>query len=195
LLREELRDVIDRFEITAVFVTHDQTEARLLADRLGVMYDGRLIQTGSVHEVFDKPDDKRVASFVGMENLFEGTVVAQKDGIITADIGNATIEAVANNERGDRVFLGIRPENVTVMLEQVVSSARNTFNGTVKQIFYLGPINKVIIDCGFMLAAYVTNISTETLRLDRGSEVSVAFKATGVNVISEGQRSRKTMPR
>ena len=190
LLREELRDVIDRFEITAVFVTHDQTEARLLADRLGVMYDGRLIQTGSVHEVFDKPDDKRVASFVGMENLFEGTVVAQKDGIITADI-----EAVANNERGDRVFLGIRPENVTVMLEQVVSSARNTFNGTVKQIFYLGPINKVIIDCGFMLAAYVTNISTETLRLDRGSEVSVAFKATGVNVISEGQRSRKTMPR
>ena len=153
LLREELRDVIDRFEITALFVTHDQTEARLLADRLGVMYDGRLIQTGSVHEVFDKPDDKRVASFVGMENLFEGTVVAQKDGIITADIGNATIEAVANNERGDRVFLGIRPENVTVMLEQVVSSARNTFNGTVKQIFYLGPINKVIIDCGFMLAA------------------------------------------
>ena len=195
LLREELRDVIDRFEITAVFVTHDQTEARLLADRLGVMYDGRLIQSGSVHEVFDKPEDKRVASFVGMENLFEGTVVAQKDGIITADIGNATIEAVANNERGDRVFLGIRPENVTVMLEQVVSSARNTFNGTVKQIFYLGPINKVIIDCGFMLAAYVTNISTETLRLDRGSEVSVAFKATGVNVISEGQRSRKTMPR
>jgi molybdopterin-binding protein len=81
------------------------------------------------------------------------------------------------------------------MLEQVVSSARNTFNGTVKQIFYLGPINKVIIDCGFMLAAYVTNISTETLRLDRGSEVSVAFKATGVNVIGEGQRSRKTMPR
>jgi len=84
-----------------------------------------------------------------MENLFEGAVVSQKGGIITADIGNATIEAVANNERGDTVILGIRPENVTVMLEQVVSSARNTFNGTVKQIIYLGPINKVIIDCGF----------------------------------------------
>jgi molybdate/tungstate transport system ATP-binding protein len=191
LLREELRDVIDHFQITALFVTHDQTEARLLADRLGVMYGGRLIQTGSVHDVFDKPKDERVASFVGMENLFEGAVVSQKDGIITADIGNATIEAVANNERGDRVILGIRPENVTVMLEQVVSSARNSFNGTVKQILYLGPINKVMIDCGFMLAAYVTNISTETLGLDRGSEVSVAFKATGVNVISKGQQRRK----
>jgi molybdate/tungstate transport system ATP-binding protein len=195
LLREELRDVINQFEITALFVTHDQTEARLLADRLGVMYGGRLIQTGSVHQIFDQPEDERVASFVGMENLFEGTVVSQKDGIITADIGNATIEAVANNERGDRVLLGIRPENVTLMLEQLVSSARNTFNGTVKQILYLGPINKVIIDCGFILAAYVTNISTETLRLDRGSEVSVAFKATGVNVISKGQQSRKTMSR
>jgi molybdate/tungstate transport system ATP-binding protein len=190
LLREELRDVIDQFEITALFVTHDQTEARLLADRLGVMYDGRLLQTGSVHQIFDKPDDERVASFVGMENLFEAVVVSQKDGIIAADIGSATIEAVANNERGDKVILGIRPENVTVMLEPVVSSARNTFNGTVKQILYLGPINKVIIDCGFMLAAYVTNISTEALRLDKGSEVSIAFKATGVNVMAKGQQSR-----
>jgi molybdate/tungstate transport system ATP-binding protein len=195
LLREELRDVIDQFEITALYVTHDQTEARVLADRLGVMYGGRLIQTGSVHEVFDKPEDERVASFVGMENLFEGAVVSQKGGIITADIGNATIEAVANNERGDTVILGIRPENVTVMLEQVVSSARNTFNGTVKQIIYLGPINKVIIDCGFLLAAYVTNISTETLRLDRGSEVSVAFKATGVNVISKRQKGSLAVAR
>jgi molybdate/tungstate transport system ATP-binding protein len=190
LLREELRDVIDQFEITALFVTHDQTEARLLADRLGVMYDGRLLQTGSVHQIFDKPDDERVASFVGMENLFEAVVVSQKDGIIAADIGSATIEAVANNERGDKVILGIRPENVTVMLEPVVSSARNTFNGTVKQILYLGPINKVIIDCGFMLAAYVTNISTEALSLDKGSEVSIAFKATGVNVMAKGQQSR-----
>jgi molybdate/tungstate transport system ATP-binding protein len=195
LLREELQDVIDQFEITALFVTHDQTDARLLADRLGVMCGGRLIQTGSVHQIFDKPEDERVASFVGMENLFEGAVVSQKDGIITADIGDATIEAIANNERGDRVLLGIRPENVTVMLEPAVSSARNTFNGTVKQIVYLGPINKIIIDCGFMLAAYVTNISTETLRLDRGSEVSVAFKATGVNVISKGPQSHKTMSR
>jgi molybdate/tungstate transport system ATP-binding protein len=195
LLREELRDVIHQFEITALFVTHDQTEARLLADRLGVMCGGRLIQTGSVHQIFDKPGDALVASFVGMENLFEGTVVSQNDGIITADIGNATIEAIANNEKGERVLLGIRPENVTVMLEQAVSSARNTFNGTVKQILYLGPINKLIIDCGFALAAYVTNISTETLRLEIGSEVSVAFKATGVNVISKGQQSRKTIAR
>jgi molybdate/tungstate transport system ATP-binding protein len=185
LLREELRDVVDQVEITALFVTHDQTEARLLADRLGVMCDGRLIQTGSVHQIFDTPADERVASFVGMENLFEAVVVSQEGGIITADIGSATIEAVANNEKGDRVILGIRPENVTVMLEQTVSSARNVFNGTIRQIFYLGPINKVIIDCGFALAAYVTNISTETLRLERGSEVSVAFKATGVNVMSK----------
>ncbi len=186
LLREELRDMIDQFGITALFVTHDQTEARLLADRLGVMYDGRLIQTGSVHQIFDAPQDERVASFVGMENLFEGIVVSQKGGIIVADIGSATIEAVANNEKGDRIIIGIRPENITVMLEQVVSSARNTFNGTIRQILYLGPINKLIINCGFTLTAYVTNISTETLSLDKSTDVCVAFKATGVTVISGG---------
>ena len=190
LLRDELRDVINHFEITALFVTHDQSEARVLADRLGVMYEGRLIQTGSVHQVFDKPEDERVAEFVGMENLFDGVIVSQNKGIIVVDIGNGSIEAVGRNEEGDRVVLGIRPENITVLREPVVSSARNTFNGTVRQILYLGPINKVIINCGFVLSAYVTNVSTETLGLDKGTQVTVTFKATGVNVISEVQRRR-----
>ena len=184
LLREELRDVITQFQITALFVTHDQTEARLLADRLGVMYEGQLVQTGSVHQIFDKPKDKRVAEFVGMENLFEGVVISQERGLIVVNIGTATIEAVGGNETGEKVIVGIRPENVTVLIEEGLSSARNTFRGRVTQILYLGPINKVIVDCGFALAAYVTNVSTETLGLDKGTEVSVAFKATGVNVIS-----------
>ena len=189
VLREELRDVVNQFEITALFVTHDQTEARLLADRLGVMCEGQLIQTGSVRQVFDKPRDKRVAAFVGMENIFEGIVVSQEGGIIVADIGNATIEAVADNRKGERILLGVRPENVTVMREQAVSSARNIFNGTIRQILNLGPINKVIVDCGFMLSVYVTNTSTETLGLEKGIEVSVAFKATGVYVISKERHS------
>jgi molybdate/tungstate transport system ATP-binding protein len=189
VLREELRDVVNQFEITALFVTHDQTEARLLADRLGVMCEGQLIQTGSVRQVFDTPKDKRVAAFVGMENIFEGIVVSQEGGIIIADIGNATIEAVSDNRKGERVLLGIRPENVTVMREQTVSSARNTFNGTIRQILKLGPINKVIIDCGFVLSVYVTNTSTETLGLEKGLEVCVAFKAVGVYVISKERHS------
>jgi molybdate/tungstate transport system ATP-binding protein len=189
VLREELRDVVNQFEITALFVTHDQTEARLLADRLGVMCEGQLIQTGSVRQVFDKPRDKRVAAFVGMENIFEGIVVSQEGGIIVADIGNATIEAVADNRKGERILLGVRPENVTVMRERVVSSARNIFNGTIRQILNLGPINKVIVDCGFMLSVYVTNTSTETLGLEKSIEVSVAFKATGVYVISKERHS------
>jgi len=190
LMGEELRDAVNQFEITALFVTHDQTEARLLADRLGVMCEGQLIQTGSVHQVFDKPRDKRVAAFVGMENIFEGTVVSQDGGIIVADIGKATIEAVADNRKGERVLLGIRPENVTIMREQAVSSARNTFTGTIRQILNLGPINKVIIDCGFVLSVYVTNTSTETLGLEKGIEVGVAFKATGVYVIRKERQSK-----
>jgi molybdate/tungstate transport system ATP-binding protein len=183
VIREELRNVISQFGITALFVTHDQIDARLLADRLGIMYDGRLVQTGSVHQIFDKPQDEKVAAFVGMENLFEGRVILQEGGIVTIDIGSATIEAVADNEKDEIVALGVRPENVMVMLEPAVSSARNAFRGTVRQILYFGPVNKVLIDCGFILAAYVTNLSTETLRLNKGTEVTAVFKATGVNVM------------
>ncbi len=183
VLRQELRDVIKQVEITALFVTHDQTDARLLADRLGIMCDGRLVQAGSVRQIFDSPENEQVAAFVGMENLFEGRVVSQEGGIVTVAVGDTTVEAVADNEKDETVALGVRPENVTLMLEPAVSSARNTFRGTIKQILYLGPVNKVLIDCGFMLAAYVTNRSTETLGLNKGTEVTAIFKATGVNVM------------
>ena len=63
------------------------------------MYDGKLVQTGSVHQVFDTPENEQVAAFVGMENLFEGTVVSQEGGIVTVVVGHATIEAVANYEK------------------------------------------------------------------------------------------------
>ncbi|MEI7827284.1 MAG: TOBE domain-containing protein, partial [Euryarchaeota archaeon] len=175
--------VIKQVEITALFVTHDQTDARLLADRLGIMCDGRLVQAGSVRQIFDSPENEQVAAFVGMENLFEGRVVSQEGGIVTVAVGDTTVEAVADNEKDETVALGVRPENVTLMLEPAVSSARNTFRGTIKQILYLGPVNKVLIDCGFMLAAYVTNRSTETLGLNKGTEVTAIFKATGVNVM------------
>jgi molybdate/tungstate transport system ATP-binding protein len=185
VIREELRDIINQFGITALFVTHNQIDARLLADRLGIMCDGMLVQTGSVHQIFDKPKNERVAAFVGMENLFEGTVVTQQGGIVTVNIGDAMIEAVAHYGKDERVTLGIRPENVTLMLEPAASSARNTFRGTVSQILCLGPVNKVIIDCGFPLAAYITNLSSETLHLKKGTEVTAAFKATGVNIMKK----------
>jgi molybdopterin-binding protein len=71
------------------------------------------------------------------------------------------------------------------MLEPAPSSALNSFRGTVSKILYLGPVNKVIIDIGFPLAAYITNRSSEALRLDKGTEVTASFKATGVNVMKK----------
>lgn len=183
VIREELRDTIDQFGITALFVTHDQTDARLLADRIGIMYDGKLVQTGSVHQVYDTPENEEVAAFVGMENLVEGTVVAQERGIVTVVVGGAIIEAVANYEKDEVVTLGIRPENVTLMLEPTASSARNTLRGTVSLIQNLGPLNKVVVDCGFSLASYITNLSIERLHLEKGTEVTASFKASGVNVM------------
>ncbi|MGZ4920335.1 MAG: ABC transporter ATP-binding protein [Halobacteriota archaeon] len=184
VLREELRDVIRQFDITALFVTHDQTEARLLADRIGVMNDGCLVQVGSIRQIFDEPRTENIAEFVGMENVYEGVVSAQQDGLITVDIGNAKIQAVGNNKEGERVAVGIRPENITIMLGPAVSSARNTFTGVVRQVLNLGPVNRVFVDCGFMLVAYVTNLSSEALELDRGKEVSAAFKAINVHVMN-----------
>ena len=187
-LRDEIKEIIEKVGITTLYVTHDQVEAIVLADRIGVMYDGRLLQVGSSDQVFDKPQDELIARFVGMENIFKGIVKANCDGLISVDVGNAVIEAVSDVAVGNKVTLGIRPENITLQLGETISSARNIFSGKVKQIIPLGPINKVKIDCGFILNAFITKRSSEFLSLSKDREIKALFKASNVYVIADNHR-------
>ncbi|PIV06991.1 MAG: ABC transporter ATP-binding protein [Syntrophobacterales bacterium CG03_land_8_20_14_0_80_58_14] len=189
----DLERIIRETHTTAVASTHDQTEALRLADRMAVMNGGKIVQIGPVAEVINRPADGFVASFVGVETVLPGRVLRSSDGVFTAAVEGGEIQAVGHLRPGERVLCCIRPEHVTLStnIPPPGTSARNAFPGTIRKITPLGLFNRVLLNCGFDLVAYVTRQSLETLSLEEGKRVIASFKATAVHVIPR-QEPRQT---
>ncbi len=184
-LMEDLEHILRQTQTTAILATHDRMEALRLSDRIAVMNAGKILQIGSPGEVMNQPVDEFVASFVGVETILSGRVIKRNGGTFVASIEGREIEAVGDAHLGDAVVLCIRPENVTLSTQpsKEGSSARNVVPGRIVKITPLGFYQKVQLDCGFDLVAYITNHSLEELSLVEGKEVRASFKATAVTVI------------
>jgi molybdopterin-binding protein len=127
-----------------------------------------------------------------MENILEGAIIANNEGIVTVDIGGNAIQAVSNYPAAKEVCACIRPEDITLLIADgcqqtaVRSSARNSFHAKVTRVNTIGPLSRVEIDCGFRLVALVTRISVEELNLQVDREVYAIFKATAVHIMEKG---------
>jgi tungstate transport system ATP-binding protein len=168
---------------TMIMATHDMSQGQQLADRIGVLLDGRLVQTGNAADIFRSPQNEEVAHFVGMENIMEGVISANNEGIVMVNTGGNALQAVSSHPAGKEVYACVRPEDITLALSSTRSSARNSFQAKVTRVTTLGPLSRVEIDCGFRLVALVTRISAEELNLQEGREVYATFKATGVYIM------------
>ncbi len=180
-LREELKRVKADLGITMVHVTHDQTEAMVLADRVAVMMKGRIMQVGTPFEIFNKPLDEAIADFVGVENILSGTARDNKSGVVEIEVDNgANIFAVSSYGEG-KVKAFIRPEDIILSVSREESSARNSLKGLIEEIDDMGPLTRVRLDNS--IVALITKQSRERLGLRIGAEVYVSFKATSVHVV------------
>jgi tungstate transport system ATP-binding protein len=183
-LIDDLGAALRQSRTTAVIATHDQLEALQLSDRLSVMDQGRIVQSGPGAEVVNRPVNEFVAGFVGMETILPGTVTSSGVGLCRVAVGSQEVEAVGSPGQGEAVLVGVRPEHVTLaVLPEAATSARNSFPGTVTRVVPRGPYFKVELDCGFFLAAFVTPRSLEQLALAPGRAVVASFKATSVHLI------------
>lgn len=188
-LTDQLDSIIRERKIAAILVTHDQSEALRLSNRIVVMQGGRIVQEGSPAAVMNGPLDEFVANFVGMETILEGVVSRNVEQQVTVLVGEKEIDAVGDRLPGDRVYCGIRPENVTVSIRNPdhKTSERNVFPARIVEIASMGPFLRLRLDCGFTLTSYVTRESFANLALSERKEVFASFKATSVHLI----RSRK----
>ncbi|MFC1914480.1 ABC transporter ATP-binding protein [Chloroflexota bacterium] len=178
-----IAEIIKRYVTTVIMATHDMAQGQRLADKIAVLINGRVLQTGDSRDIFAYPKNRDVAEFVGVENIIDGIISSNKDKVVTINADGAVIEAIADYAVGEKVSACIRPEDVTISLAKVSSSARNSFVGDITHIIAMGPLTRVEIDCGFSLAVLITKRSTEELDLGMGKKVYAAFKATGVHVI------------
>jgi tungstate transport system ATP-binding protein len=190
-LIEDLESILQQTRTTVIFATHDRLEALRLSSRIAVMNGGNILQVGSPEEVMNHPASEFVASFVGVETILAGKVIKKDGGTFVASVSGREIEVVGEAHSGESVVLCVRPENVTLLTppSQERTSARNVFAGKIVKIVSLGLYQKVHLDCGFPLVAYVTNHSLEELSLTEGKEVKASFKATAVMVIRKGKSS------
>ncbi len=189
-LIEDLEGILRQTRTTAIFATHDRLEALRLSDRIAVMNGGKILQVGTPREVTHQPVNEFIATFVGVETVLTGRVIRKEGGTFVATVEGREIEAVGETQLGEAVILCIRPENVILSTNpsRETTSARNVFPGKIDKIVSLGLYQKVLLDCGFPMVAYVTNHSLEKLSLREGKEVTASFKATAIHVIRKREK-------
>ena len=145
-MRFELRELQQKMNITSVYVTHDQTEAMVIADRIAIMNQGSIEQIGSGEDIYLKPETDFVASFVGKTNLLSGKLInfnkTNRRALIEIRPGFALQVAVPNLQeidipKGQNVHVSIRPEYI-VINEGRMEKSINVFGGRVLKRAFLG---------------------------------------------------------
>jgi len=184
-IEELITSIIQQHESTIIMSTHDLSQGQRMANRVGMLLDGEILQTGDWGDIFFSPQNQRVARFIGMENILDGVITSSKDEYATIDIGSKSLVAISDLPVDEKVSACIRAEEVTLALSQLSSSARNSFEGKVVRVLTTGPVTRVEVDCGFPLQALVTRRSAEEMDLNMGASVYATFKATAIHVIKK----------
>jgi len=158
--RFELMDLQRKLGLTFVIVTHDQSEAMIVADRIGVMDRGWLRQVARPADIYERPNSRWVADFVGDVNLFEGVVGADGLSVEGTPAGTLRVAAKIDTKPGATVWLAVRPEKMRVASEAPQSPLENCAAGTIVDIGYLGELTiyKLRLDEGAVVTAAVANI-------------------------------------
>ncbi|HDR16711.1 MAG TPA: ABC transporter ATP-binding protein [Desulfobacteraceae bacterium] len=143
-MRFEIKNLVRRMGITAVYVTHDQAEAMVISDRIAVMDSGNVVQIGNAREIYERPADRFVADFIGTMNFISGEVVEVLDATRKARVKTeftdrllCSLSSGMQPQAGERVFASIRPEDVQVFSDPPQES-ENVIEGTITNKAYLG---------------------------------------------------------
>src|SRR5580658_8075891 len=138
----ELMNIQYQVGITFVFVTHDQDEAMALATRIAVMNRGQVVQVGTPSEIYEFPQTRFVADFIGTTNLFEGTVSGSEPGHLIVRSAEAGCDLVVDDagrfNHGQRVWVSLRPEKIRLSKQPASAARVNQLRGTVWELGYLG---------------------------------------------------------
>jgi putrescine transport system ATP-binding protein len=159
----ELLSIQKRLGVTFIVVTHDQEEAMTLASRIGVMNHGKIVQIGTPLDIYEYPQTKFVADFVGSVNLFEGQLVedeADHVRIRSADLGaEIYIDHGISSAPEATVWVAIRPEKISIG-RVAQTTHENGARGTVKEVAYMGDMSIYIVelDTGKLVRVTLPNV-------------------------------------
>ncbi len=180
-VRAELRRNLDDLDLPVLLVTHDFQDAALLADRVGVLVEGRLLQVGTPGELIAAPADPFVASFTGA-NIFSGRARPGPDGLTEVAAAAGSVVYSVDAALGP-VSVVVYPWEVAIARDLPEDSSLNHVRGPITSLVRIG--NRARIQVG-TLVAEVTTASVERLDLKEGEPVVASFKAAATRLVSQG---------
>jgi ABC-type sugar transport system ATPase subunit len=184
-LGAELRRIVRDRGLTCAWVTHDQTEAQEVADRIAVLDGGEVLQVGPAAEVFQRPATARVARFVGTRNLLAATAVATAGERVEVVVAGSRLVGRGPAPAGAALLLCVRPEEIVLHPPgSAPAGAINTLSGAVSQVRPLGATVEVGVDCGVPLVALVTRRAAEELAVRPGAAVTASFRPAATHLVA-----------
>lgn len=179
---------INSLGITVILATHKQSEALTIADRVGILNEGRVEQIGAPEEVFYKPATPFVARFVGVENMFHGELISLGKDTSTIVVDSMELRVpVVHGKIGDRVILCIRPEEVMLLREDIPKRRKypNVVSGRITRMSPHGKaLIRLFLDVGDKkLIVDLPRHVTKVMKLKVGKEVKASLKPESCHAI------------
>ncbi|BBO85684.1 ABC transporter ATPase [Desulfosarcina ovata subsp. sediminis] len=183
LLKEAIRDQTT----TVIHITHDLDDAWALANKLAVFKDGRLLQLGALHEVFNRPNSRFVAEFVGT-GFYRGTVVSRENGSVDIDLGGTCLQSFDQADQGVPVDVAIRHEDIRVSRNKPAhANGFNVVKATLKNIVPEGSSSLLDLQAdAIAMHALIPHRAMHRLNLHRGDDVYAWIRKEHVNIVQAG---------
>jgi putative spermidine/putrescine transport system ATP-binding protein len=187
-LQVELKRIQSEVGITFVYVTHDQDEALTMSDRIAVMDGGHVLQVGSPRDVYEEPDSRFVAGFVGVSNLLELPIERSAGGVLDMRLGpEDSVSGEGSGAAGATAIVTIRPERIAIASAPANGGSCHA-RGTVKESLYAGPTSRFVVelDGGGELMVVRQNATTsyEDVAALRGQTVVLTWAREYTRVIA-----------
>ena len=174
----EITDLAHRLGITVVYVTHDQTEALTMSDRVAVFDDGRIQQLAKPDQLYEEPENSFVAQFIGENNTMEGIVKEIKDGLAMVELDGGEVIAckpVNVSKPGDRTRVSIRPERVEYNKDRIHDNAQK-LKAEVLEFIYMGDIFRTRLRvAGNDEFIVKTRNAPDQMRLKPGEQIEIGW--------------------
>ncbi|MBW3622729.1 MAG: ABC transporter ATP-binding protein [Armatimonadetes bacterium] len=178
-VRGEVRAFLKEVGLPTVLVTHDPLDALVFGDRIIVLEDGRITQSGPKEELLMRPRSPFIAELAGL-NLYRAEIAAG-EGLKEARVGEVVFHVLAEGVSGP-AYLAFAPSEVTLASERHPGSAQNVFEGRVKEMLPLPDRLRVLLDVGAGLSAEITREAAAALHLAPGQTLWATVKATAIHV-------------
>jgi putative spermidine/putrescine transport system ATP-binding protein len=146
----EIKHLHKRLGVSIIYVTHDQDEALVMSDRIGVFNRGRLEQIGSVEDLYEQPTTRFVAEFIGESNMVRGAVREAVNGHCILETGDGPLRGRAQHafDAGSSALISVRPERIKLAEAAPADDARDCIKGRISEVIYMGRLRKYVIETG-----------------------------------------------